>query len=564
MTVLDAIREGNEGRVCSLTRADPTLLEKAETAGGDVPLVVAVEHEKVDMVKLLLKEGANIDGKGLRGETALIRAIKKGNEELVASLLAHGAKADLADAVGNTPLMVASMKGKLDVVKLVFEAMLRAGLESGLNRKGVEEKAALHHAAEGGHFDVVAYLLCKQARVDIQDRDGKTPLMLACEYAPLEVAEMLLLFGGKAGEAVKARDTSSRTALYHAVSSGDEDVVSFLLNKGAQASIRDGAGTTPFMLACEEGHLEAAQMLFDATEGQGLEATDNQGETALHHAATWGHRDVVAFLISKGAQANSRDEQGNTPFMLACQEGHLQVLQMLFDATQGQGLEDEDDDGCTGLHTAISEGHKDVVTFLLSKGAETSSRNVNGSTPLLCACGGGDLELVQMVLTSREGQGLHDRDRNGRTVLHNAASKGTKELVDFLLSKGVQADIKNNQQETALMTACYYGNRNVVRLLLKHTGGQGVNETNSEGRTVLHLAMTYQWRTTGELVRVLLLAGADPDIPDNEGRTPRELAKQARGYTGCVEAFEVSWSSKRGHLYKVYESCINLIEVAII
>jgi ankyrin repeat protein len=119
MDLFDAIREGNEGRVSSLTRADPTLLEKAEEASGDVPLVVAVEHEKVDMVRLLLQEGANIDGEGRNGETALIRAIKKGNEALVALLLDNGAKTDLEGATGMIPLIWASMMGKLVVVELV-------------------------------------------------------------------------------------------------------------------------------------------------------------------------------------------------------------------------------------------------------------------------------------------------------------------------------------------------------------------------------------------------------------------------------------------------------------
>jgi cytohesin len=547
MDLFDAIREGNEGKVARLTRADPTLLEKAEEASGDVPLVVAVEHEKVDMVKLLL-EGADIDGKGRSGETALIRAIRKGSEGLVAFLLAHGAKADLADAAGNTPLIWASMKGKLVVVKLVFEAMVRGGLNPNLDWRGAERKAALHHAAEGGHFDVVAYLLCKEAQVDIKDRGGRIPLMLACEKAPLEVVQILLVVGGGQGQGLEARDNQEETALHRAAHGGNKEVVTFLLSKGAQTSSWDEDGATPLMVACWVGHLEVAQILFDATEGQGLEERDVGGETALSYAASGGNTEVVAYLLSKGAQTNSRDDQGNTPFMWACLHGHTEAAQMLFDATQGQGLDDQDDDGCTALHHAAIEGHKEVVAFLLSKGAQTSRSDANGRTPLLCACYAGDLELVQMVLTATEGQGLEERDRGGGTVLHNAAFTGTQELMRFLLSQGVQADIKNNGQETALMTACYYGNQEVAQLLLKHTGGQGVNETNSEGRTALHLAMTYQWRANSELVRALLVAGANPDTVDNGGRTPRQLARGPGGHIAWMEAFEVSLARLRHRL----------------
>jgi hypothetical protein len=72
------------------------------------------------------------------------------------------------------------------------------------------------------------------------------------------------------------------------------------------------------MMACGKGHLEVAQILHGTTEGQDLEERDNEGQTALQWAASGGHKDVVAFLLSKGAQARSRDNSGLTPFMSAC------------------------------------------------------------------------------------------------------------------------------------------------------------------------------------------------------------------------------------------------------
>jgi cytohesin len=367
--------------------------------------------------------------------------------------------------------------------------------------------------------------------------------MLACEHAPLEVVQILLVVGGGQGQGLEERDSNGETALSYAARGGNKEVVAFLLSKGAQTSSGNENGATPLMLACCACHLEVAQILFDATEGQGLEERDSNGETALSYAASGGSREVVAFLLSKGAQTSSRDVEGNTPFMWACREREVEAAQMLFDATQGQGLDDQDEEGCTALHQAASEGHKEVVAFLLSKGADIIRSDANGRTPLLCACYAGDLELVQMVLAA--GGRLEERDRDGGTVLHRAAFAGTKELVGFLLSKGVQADIKNDNMETALMRACYYGNQKVAQLLLKYTGDQGVNETDSEGRTALHLAMAYQWLANGECLRMLLLAGADPDIADNEGRTPRQVAEQAEVHTTWVEAFEVSLSRAR-------------------
>jgi ankyrin repeat protein len=486
MDIFSAVREGREETVCSLTRADPTLLEKAEGGSGDTLLLVAVEHGKADMVKLLLKEGAGIDNGGPKGETALMRAITTGNEELVSLLLGHGAKEDLADKSGKTPLMWASIKGHLGLVRLVFEAMLERGSQKGVDQRGKDGKTALHHAAEGGHFEVVAYLLCKEARDSIKDRFGNTPLVLACEM----------------------------------------------------------------------GHLAVIGMLLEAREGQGLQEMGAAGWLGLHYAAVGGHKEIVTFLLSKGAQANTRDEQGSTPLMWACEDGHLDVVQILHGETEGQGLEGRNNYGCTALHDSARGGHKEIVSFLLSKGAEATARDEDDTTPFMCACANGHLEVVQMLFKATEGQGLEDRDNNGFTALHCAAIKGYKDVVAFLLSKGVQASTKDTWQETSLMKACRRGEVGVVQLLLKHTGGQGLSERNSQGKTALHLASSGSGSTSTEVVKVLLLAGADPSITDNQGRTPRQAAEQRRR-DRVVEAFAVSYTVPQDavtlivHVYRV-------------
>jgi ankyrin repeat protein len=467
MTIFSAVREGQEETVSSLISADPTLLHSTE-AWGHTPLMLAVEHGKAAMVKLLLKLGADINGAGHKGETALMRAITKGSEELVSLLLGHGAKEDLADEAGKTPLMWASTQGQLGLVRLVFEAMLERGSQTDVDWRGKDGKTALHHAAVGGQKEVAA----------------------------------------------------------------------FLLSKGAEANTKDGNDSTPLMLACEKGHLEVVEMLVEARKGLGLEERDHDGMTALQHAVHGGHKDVVTFLLSKGAEANTRDEQGSTPFMGACWKGHLDVAQILHGVTEGQGLEERDNDGRTALHDAARGGHKEVVAFLLLKGAEANSRDVVGATSLMLACEEGHLEVVQMLLEATEGQGLEDRDHNGETALYYAAIEGNEDVVAFLLNKGADASTKNAMQDTPLMHACTSGKVGVVQLLLKHTEGQGLSERDSDGKTALHVASSGWW-SINDVLKVLLLAGVDPSITDNQGRTPRQAAEQER-HRAHVEAFEVS------------------------
>jgi ankyrin repeat protein len=115
--------------------------------------------------------------------------------------------------------------------------------------------------------------------------------------------------------------------------------------------------------------------------GANINATDHGSNTALYYAAGGGYEEVAALLLDKGAQANTRDDEGITPLMRACCDGNLGVLKMLVQHTQGQGLDDGDEYGLTGLHYASYEGREEVVRFLLLARADPTIRDYDGRTP---------------------------------------------------------------------------------------------------------------------------------------------------------------------------------------
>lgn len=94
---------------------------------------------------------------------------------------------------------------------------------------------------------------------------------------------------------------------------------------------------------------------------------DEKGKTALHRAALGGSEEVVALLLSHGAQANSLMPDRKTPLHLACLRGHLGVVQQLLQHMEGQGLAAQDDKGCRGLHHAAGQRHEEVVALGMSR-----------------------------------------------------------------------------------------------------------------------------------------------------------------------------------------------------
>jgi ankyrin repeat protein len=292
---------------------------------------------------------------------------------------------------------------------------------------------------------------------------------------------------------------------------------------------------TPFMEACGEGNVGVVREIVQHMGLQELEERDNNRRTALHWAALPGHTEVVAILLDKGAQTDIGDDYDGTPLMQAASRGHLGVVQLIVQHTGGQGLDVRDADGRTALHLAVLRGHEAVVTFLLSQGAQAINADRFRKTPFMLAAAGGHVGMAQCFLELQGGQGLNRRDGMGNTALHWAVRGGHAEAAAWLLRNGAGASIRNEDGMTPLMWVGEEGHLGTLQILLQEVGEQGLRERDVRGYTVLHHAAMMDHV---EAVQALLLAGADPTIKDNKGRTAQALAEEY--YDECADVFEVS------------------------
>jgi ankyrin repeat protein len=209
------------------------------------------------------------------------------------------------------------------------------------------------------------------------------------------------------------------------------------------------------------------------------------------------------------------------------------------------------------LLRAIREGAVGSVQRLLMADPTLEEKaERHGILFLALAAKCGQLGVVQALLQHMKGRGLDARDMDGGTALHYAAKKGYEGVVALLLKHGAQANSRDDYNYTPLICASARGHLVVVKILAHHLGGQGLDETDDdeddevvyedqEGNTALHCAAFWGH---DQVVRFLLLAGADPTIMDNAGKTPRtSVEEQMRGalvldesHAKCVALFEVS------------------------
>jgi ankyrin repeat protein len=153
---------------------------------------------------------------------------------------------------------------------------------------------------------------------------------------------------------------------------------------------------------------------------------------------------IVQMLLTKGADVNREDEDGETALYLASEEGHVSVVEILID--KGANIEHgrANDNGMTALTAASWEGHVPVVEILLAKGADANHQLDNGWTALMVACSQGHAKAAKILLENGAKVDLEAND--GLTSLMLATRHGHVEIERMLLSKGADDNFVSSNE----------------------------------------------------------------------------------------------------------------------
>lgn len=132
---------------------------------------------------------------------------------------------------------------------------------------------------------------------------------------------------------VNIKDALGRVPLGIAAEKGHTEIVTFLVENGAEVNIADASGNTPLIFIIHKtGNLEITKRLLE--KGAALNIQNRTGETALMYAAWRGHSDIVKLLIDNRADVTLKNRQGDTALTLAKSRGHLKIVEMLQSAVE--------------------------------------------------------------------------------------------------------------------------------------------------------------------------------------------------------------------------------------
>ena len=488
---------------------DTAAIRKLIKEGGDVNAaqgdgMTALHHAALngdaELAQLLLYAGANVGAKTrIGGYTPLHLAAQMGHAAVIAPLVASGSQVGALTTTGATPLMHASHSGNADAVRMLIENGADPNVKETANGQ-----TALMFAAASDRVDVVKLLVARGADLHATSRvEDFAKLTMEVETdqngvprpqqprnandvpgvtRPFNYNELIGKHGGLA-------------ALHFAARQGAMTTAEALIKAGANINQR-GAGdkTTPVLVAAINGHFDLVSYLLD--QGADPNLASDGGVTPLYAVINvqWqprsfypqpraylqqkiGYLELMKKLLDKGADPNARtnrntwftqynfdllrtDDSGATPFWRAAYASDIAAMKMLIE----HGAD-------PNIYTMK------VATRQFNQGGTRGGGNVDplnrlplptgapGTPPLVAAAGAGYSEgfagnahrfaptgmlAAVKYLVEEVGVDVNAEDEDGNTAVHNAASRGDNEMILYLVSKGADVMKVNRRGMTTV------------------------------------------------------------------------------------------------------------------
>jgi len=433
-------------------------------------------------------------------------------------------------------------------------AILRKAMEDSLRdqREAAEERRrSLFDAIYEGNLEEVKLLFATGASHDYRINCHTTPLGRAVELEQLAIAEWLLENGAEVNKGKYY--SAGMTPFLVMAEAGSPDMLSLLLQYGANKTAVDGHGRNAVRIAAG-GNVAVLKELLKDPFFHDQDCIDGDGITTFQAAARIGNREVLELLFKHYPKDLNRAEKTEyyvPPLILAVANKHADATKFLL-SCPGIEIDATNHAGSSALTVAASEGewwdaNPEMLDTLREAGANVNHQGYKGYNALAQAVVCLRPKTVAHLLTW-DGIDIDAKSAAG-SPLCIAAQKGRKDMIQMLLDKKPDLNVRDEDGKTALALAAegpsdyekLYHKRSVqneqtykiiCRKLLK--AGSRIDEADAKGRTALMLAAEGGYAL---IVEFLLEQGADIDAEDEDGEMALDFAKH-RKHRDVIQVLE--------------------------
>lgn len=261
---------------------------------GKTALSIAVNNNKIGVVKLLIERGANVDFQCELGITPLMNAF---NPDICKLLIENKANVDLQSGSGETALIRMSQNRCDQSVQLL--------IDNGADLEIYDDKVETALLKSYGNINTLEVLLKAGANINHQDCKGNTALLLASYHGKTDSVYFLI----NSGASLDIKDNGGNTALLNSVNpiidSYIDEIVKLLVEKGAD---RDIGHQTVYDKALAKNDFKLLRLLNEDY----INYQDKEGNTLFMKACLHRNNSAIFTLINQGADLHHKNKSGQS------------------------------------------------------------------------------------------------------------------------------------------------------------------------------------------------------------------------------------------------------------
>ena len=294
-----------------------------------------------------------------------------------------------------------------------------------VNKLGGTE--AFQLACKNSHSKMVQMILHNPSKFDIdvnaQNKTGEAGFELACKNGHSNIAELLIQKSFELKINLnRGRRNFEESGFFIASKNGHSKVAELLIQKSTEFKINLNGNDwysreSAFYIACKNGHSEVAELLLEKSAEFKIDLRTQgfYGKRASFWAFSNGLSKIAEYFVTKTSELN---EKGSQFFHLTCQNGHLELAEMLIQKS---------------------------VEFKI----DLNAKDFGGFTAFENACLSGHTKIVEMLLEKSDEFNIVFKPNNNfkQTAFHLACLKGNTETAEFLIQKSVAFNIDLNAKD---------------------------------------------------------------------------------------------------------------------